>query len=451
MKKPQAFRILKSTILAAFLSLPFSVSAKDNGGSWLLTTVSMIDVESGDVKPDTSIWVKDGVIVAVNPKSLPYGIKKVSGEGRWLISGLSEMHAHIGGNEAFNDRILKLFIAHGVTNIRGMLGRRSHLDLRTALNSGEKLGPYLVTSGPSINGNSVRTPAEAKRKITAQVKAGYDFHKIHPGLSKASYQAVVETARELGSSWAGHISADVGIIDTLKTGQASIDHTDGFVEELARRNGGDLAKRGFFGFGLVDKVSEESIPKFVNQLSQFQSAIVPTEVLMHHYAGNKTTDELMSNPAHKWMPEDTVQGWKNRRENFWSNDSVTKAQAEKFLTVRSLLLQEFQKQGVPILSGSDAPQLFNVPGDSLHKELKLMVDSGLTPLEALQTSTKNIFEFYQGKHPVGKITKGLRADLVLLDKNPLENINNTRAIHAVVVGGKMLDRNQLNAMLKSLE
>ncbi|MCO7223441.1 amidohydrolase family protein [Pleionea sp. CnH1-48] len=439
------------SFLLFFLTSSLQVFALEDSRSWLLTDVSMIDVESGTVKPGASIWIKDGMIEAINPKKTPTGIKAVSGQGRWLIPGLSEMHAHISGGEKYIDRVLKLFVAHGVTNIRGMLGQPSHLDLRQALNSGKKLGPYLVTSGPSVNGNSVRSPAEAKSKVTAQVNAGYDFHKIHPGLSPESYRAVVKTAKRLGSSWGGHIAMEVGIVGTVKAGQSTIDHIDGFIEELAIRNGGDLANRGFFGFGLAEKVKTQSIAELIKEISAYDFAIVPTETLMHNFALDKPIEELMSNPAHKWMPESTVQGWKRSRENFWSNDSVTKKRAKQFLNVRSLLIQEFQKQGVPILLGSDAPQVFNVPGDSLHKELSLMVNAGLTPLQALQAGTQSIHQFYQGKHPVGKIAKGLRADLVLLDKNPLENINNTSLIRAVVVAGKMLDRNQLDEILKSLE
>jgi len=439
------------SLLIAFLFIPWPVIANEESQNWILSDVAIIDLESGRVISDSRIWIKDDRIAAINPEKIPSGIKQVSGQGRWLIPGLSEMHAHIGSDQQYNDRILTLFITHGVTNIRGMLGRSSHLELRSALNSGEKLGPYLVTSGPSINGNSVKSPAEAKSKITAQVESGYDFHKIHPGLSPASYDAVVNTAKRLGSSWGGHIAIDVGILDTIKAGQATIDHLDGFVEALAVRNGGNLANRGFFGFALAEKIQPASIAKLVKEVSQYDFAVVPTETLMHNYAGAKSIDELMSNPAHKWMPESTVNNWKNSRENFWSNEGVTKLRAEQFLQVRANLIYQFQQQGIPILLGSDAPQIFNVPGDSLHHELSLMVESGLTPLQALQTGTQNIYLFYQGKHPVGKIAKGMRADLVLLDKNPLDNIHHSRAINAVVVAGRMLDRTQLDSMLKALE
>ncbi|MCW8879375.1 MAG: amidohydrolase family protein [Kangiellaceae bacterium] len=439
------------TLIIFFLSFSFQVQSDPANDVWLLEDVSLIDMQTGTVHKKARILFKNGLIESINPSKVQPSAIRISGNGRWVIPGLSEMHAHITGTPKYTDRILNLFIAHGVTNIRGMLGQPEHLKLREHLNTGKKLGPYLVTSGPSVNGNSVKTPKEAIKKITAQVKAGYDFHKIHPGLSKESYKAVVETAKELNSSWAGHISAEVGIIETVRAGQATIDHLDGFIEELAVRSGGELTNRGFFGFALAEHVKDEAIGKLVKELSTHNYALVPTETLMFNFATDKPTAELLKNPAHKWMPSNVVNNWKNSRESFWNNDGVTPARAKRFLEVRAKLLKEFQAQGTPILLGSDAPQVFNVPGDAIHKELSLMVDAGLTPLQALQTGTINVNRFYQGKHLVGKIAKGMRADLVLLNNNPLENIKHTRDIHAVVIGGKLLDRAELDRILKALE
>ncbi len=435
-------------LLLLFTQLHLSAASNDH---WLLNDVVIIDINNGKLIPNSTILIKDGNIAAINPKSYSQSLKKVSGEGRFVIPGLSEMHAHVPNDPEYIERVLKLFIAHGVTNIRGMLGHPNHLKLRQQLNSGNKLGPYLVTSGPSINGNSVRSPKQAIATINEQVEAGYDFHKIHPGLSVASYQAVANRAQKLNSPWGGHISMQVGIVDTIKAGQATIDHMDGFIEELAARNGGDISERGFFGFALAHQVNQESISKLVEELASFPFAIVPTETLMRSIAAPGSTATLMQNPAHRWMPKHVISGWKQSRDNFWSNPAITTQQADRFIHVRRLLLQEFQKQGVSILLGSDAPQWFNVPGDSLHRELKIMVEYGLTPLQALQTGSKNVHAFYQDKHPVGQIAKGLRADLVLLDRNPLENIENTRSIHAVIVAGKLLDRKALDQLLKSLE
>lgn len=443
-------KYLKS-IITIFILCFHSVAYAKQLSTWLLTDISLIDTSTGEIASEASILIKGNRIAAINPIELPEGIKTVSGKGRYVIPGLSEMHAHIPNNPEYTDRVLKLFIAHGVTNIRGMLGHPSHLALREQLNSGNKLGPYLVTSGPSINGNSVKSPQQAIKKITQQVKAGYDFHKIHPGLSKESYRAVTETASNLGSLWGGHISTDVGIVDTVKAGQATIDHLDGFIEELAVRNGGEIANRGFFGFSLAHQVYDDSIAKLITELKPYDYSVVPTETLMQNLAGTGSTDQLMKNPAHRWMPKSVVDGWKNSRDNFWSNPAITKQQADRFLQVRRILLNEFQKQGVPILLGSDAPQWFNVPGDSLHKELELMVESGLTPLQALQTGTHNIFAYYRGTHSVGIIKEGLRADLILLNKNPLESISNSRSIHAVVVAGQFLDRDMLDSLLANLE
>ena len=440
----------KKLFLIFLLVLQPSVFAND-ASEWLLTNINLIDIESGQISKGASIWIKNDKIMAINPSSTSKALKKVSGNNYWVIPGLSEMHAHIPNSPDYTDRILKLFIAHGITNVRGMLGQPFHLTLRQELNSGKKLGPYLVTSGPSINGNSVKSPQEGVDKVSAQVKAGYDFHKIHPGLSKTAYQAITKTASQLNSTWGGHISAEVGIVDTIKAGQSTIDHMDGFIEELAKRNGNDLSKQGFFGFSLASEVADDDIDKLIASLSDYNFAIVPTETLMVSFATPNASEHLLNNPAHKWMPQHIVNNWKNSRENFWSNDEVTASKAARFLEVRKQLLQAFKKHNVLILLGSDAPQVFNVPGDSTHKELAIMVDNGLTPLEALQSGTLNVEKFYQGKHPVGKIVPGMRADFVLLKKNPLENIENSRSIDSVVVAGKLLDRNALDKILDKLE
>ncbi len=441
------FNNLKQIFLSFTLLISTSIFASDN--NWLLTNISLVDVETGKTTKNSSIWINDGKIKAINPTHIPKTIKKVSGDGRWVIPGLSEMHAHVPGNPEYTDRILTLFITHGITNIRGMLGQKSHLNLRKQLNSNQKLGPYLVTSGPSINGNSVQSPKQAIKTITEQVKAGYDFHKIHPGLSKGSYQAVSQTASNLNSSWGGHISSDVGVIDSIKAGQATIDHLDGFMETMAANKNGKLPKQDFFGLFASIQVDAKDVTKLVKPIANYPFAVVPTETLMHNFVGD--IKPITDNPAHQWMPQNIVNGWKSSRANFWNSDAVTQERAKHYLKMRALLINEFQQQGVPILLGSDAPQVFNVPGDSTHRELELMVNSGLSPLQALQTGTLNVNQFYAGKHPVGKIEKGLRADLVLLNDNPLLNISNTRKIYAVVVAGKLLNRNKLDGMLKMLE
>ena len=245
---------LRSIIGTLFIFLSVTVGA--HGGeesSYVLTNVNRIDMTLGKVVNNSNVWVKDGLIAAVDSSNIPKSVKQISLKGKWLIPGLSEMHAHVPPykeQKDYAERVLSLFVIHGVTNIRGMLGEPSHLVLRERLNTGRHFGPYLVTSGPSFNGNTVKGVEQARNRVRQQASAGYDFLKIHPGMSKASYEAVVSQAKISKMPWGGHISALVGIVDTLEYGQFSIDHLDGFIEELVARSGGDKFASRFFGYNI---------------------------------------------------------------------------------------------------------------------------------------------------------------------------------------------------------
>src|SRR5690625_345707 len=168
--------------------------------------------------------------------AIPEGATLIDGTGRYLIPGLAEMHAHIPssreGVEAM-ERVLFLYAANGATAARGMLGHPAHLELRARAARGEIISPRIYTSGPSFNGNSTPDPETARALVVSQLEAGYDFLKLHPGLSREVFDAIVEAADEVGIPFAGHVSADVGLDPTLAARQASIDHLNAYIEALA--------------------------------------------------------------------------------------------------------------------------------------------------------------------------------------------------------------------------
>ena len=195
--------------------------------------VNVIPMTDERVLPAQTVMVEDGVITVIGPVDavpLPGDARIIDGTDRYLIPGLAEMHAHVPGDEDDLDRVLTLFAANGVTTIRGMLGRPSHLALRQQLLDGERFGPRLITSGPSLNGNSVSGPADGERQVRDQHSAGYDFLKIHPGLTAAEYRAIANTANELGMPFAGHVPVPVGLDGVFAAGMATIDHLDGYLE-----------------------------------------------------------------------------------------------------------------------------------------------------------------------------------------------------------------------------
>ncbi len=159
-------------------------------------------------------------------------------KGKYLIPGLAEMHAHvppIDDMEPMKD-VLFLFAANGITTIRGMLGHPKHLELRSKIQSGEVLGPRLFTTGPSINGMSVTSPESGAAMVRKQKEAGYDFLKLHPGLTRDKFDAIASTANEVQIPFVGHVSFGVGVWRAIDAGYSSIDHLDGFIEGLVQQH-----------------------------------------------------------------------------------------------------------------------------------------------------------------------------------------------------------------------
>jgi hypothetical protein len=214
--------------------------------------------------PAQTVVVDKGRIVAVGSVDsvpVPEDVQVVDGTDRYLMPGLAEMHAHVPDSASpILDRVFSLFVANGVTTVRGMLGRPSHLKLRQDLLDGNVLGPRLITSGPSMNGNSVSSPADGASMVRAQHAAGYDFIKIHPGLTAEEYSAIATTANELGIPFAGHVPVAAGLQGALSADMATIDHLDGYLAAMmpadSDRSGG---YGGFFGVLLAEQVVEERI------------------------------------------------------------------------------------------------------------------------------------------------------------------------------------------------
>ncbi len=366
---------------------------------------------------------------------VPEGAEIVDGTDRFLMPGLTEMHAHIpGAGTQGLDRVLTLFVANGVTTTRGMLGQPSHLRLRQQLLDGEVFGPRLFTSGPSFSGNSISGPDDATRKVRSQHAAGYDFIKLHPGLNAAEFAAIANTANSLGMPFAGHVPAAVGVEGVLAAGMATIDHLDGYFAALLPVDSDGAG--GYGGFGdllLTDEAAIDRISEVAADTARAGTWNVPTQALFEHRVSEVTVSELRNRPEMRYMPKSTVDDWAAAKERQLNERDFDAELAARAIEIRRMLIMALHEAGAGLLAGSDAPQVFNVPGFSLHRELGFMVASGLTPYEALRTGTTAAAEFLGTN--TGAVTVGRGADLLLLDANPLEDISNTRRIHGVMLRG----------------
>jgi imidazolonepropionase-like amidohydrolase len=413
--------------------------------------VNVVPMSSDVVIEAQTVVVEDGVIRAIGSVDeirIPERAEAVDGTDRYLMPGLAEMHAHVPDAESSElDRYFSLFVANGITTIRGMLGRPSHLGLRQRLLDGEVFGPRLFTSGPSLNGRTVAGALDARRQVREQAAAGYDFIKIHPGLSADEFAALGETANELGIPFVGHVPVAAGVEAALRLKMTAIDHLDGYFVALlppdSHRSGG---YGGLFDVMLAAELEAEHIEDIVAATATAGTWNVPTQVLIEQLISDVSVAELRNRPEMKYMPRQTVRKWAASKEAQIGERDFDPEIAALAINLRRKLIRALHVSGARLLLGSDAPQIFNVPGFSVHRELEVLVASGLSPFEALQTGTTAVAEFFVTN--TGSVQVGKDADLVLLNANPLDDIKNSRRIHGVMLRGKWITAKKLEDRLE---
>jgi imidazolonepropionase-like amidohydrolase len=400
--------------------------------------VNVVPMSSDVVIEQQTVVVANGLIKAIGPVDhvpIPKGSTVIDGTDRYLMPGLAEMHAHVPDADTSElDRYFSLYVANGVTTIRGMLGRSSHLGLRQDLNKGDVFGPRLVTSGPSLNGRSVSGPSHARELVREQHAKGYDFIKVHPGLSSDEFEALAETANSLDMPFAGHVPVAAGVLRALELDMATIDHLDGyFAALLPASSDGSGGYGGFFDVLLADELDSDRIVEIARATAAAGTWNVPTEVLIEQYVNATPVAELRNRPEMRYMPRETVQRWSDAKAEALAENGFDPAVAALAIELRRRLILELQRAGAGLLLGSDSPQVFNVPGFSTHRELDALVAAGLTPYEALSSGTAAVADFLGSN--AGIVAVGREADLVLLNDDPLTDIRNSRRIHGVMLRG----------------
>ncbi|MEN8145044.1 MAG: amidohydrolase family protein [Gemmatimonadota bacterium] len=414
--------------------------------------VHTVPMDEERILENQTVVVANGRIITIGPESdveVPGGALTVDGSGLYLMPGLAEMHAHIPGSQApeeFRTNTLFLYVANGITTIRGMLGEPSHLELRAKAEAGEVLAPRIYTSGPSLNGRSVGSAAQADRMVRAQKAAGYDFLKLHPGLTRTNFDAVVAAADEVGITFGGHVSLDVGLGRTLEARQATVDHLDGYVEELAGSASDEQSQ--FFGLNLARFADEERIAELARKTAERGVWNVPTMSLFPEFFGS--LEEALDRPDVRYASQQQAQAWADFVRRSQSDPVFSTENGIALMELRRRILKELHDAGAGILLGSDAPQIFNVPGFSMHEELAEYVESGLSPFEALQTGTVNVAQFYDALGERGTVAEGMVADLILIRGNPLVDVSNVRNLEGVMLLGRWIPGDEIEERLEAI-
>lgn len=404
--------------------------------------VNVIPMDREWVLRDQTVVVRGDRIVEVGPRNrvrIPAGARRIDGSGKYLIPGLAEMHGHLPSPRSspeYAETVLFLYVANGVTTVRGMQGADGQIELRERVNRGEVIGPTLYVAGPGFTGQTARTPEQAIQRVRQQKAEGWDLLKILPGIPRDAYDAIVRTAREVGIPFAGHVPADVGIIHALEVKQATIDHLDGMIEYLGGDRGPlDPARTA----ELARRTREAGVP------------VVPTMAVWEVLIGAIPLDSLRGYPELRYLPRNVVDSWIRAKERQFSDPNFDAARARRIAENRIQLLRALHEAGVQILFGTDSPQQFSVPGFSIHREFPLMRAAGMTPYQILESATRNVGEHFRDKDRFGTIAPGMRADLVLLEANPLEDISNVRRVAGVMTRGRWLSAEDIRARLERIQ
>lgn len=443
-------------LIALFCALSAAPVNADSAKTRAFVNVHIVPMDEETVLRDRSVVIEDGRITAIHDADSwqPDGdMTVIDGGGGYLLPGLAEMHAHVPGEDTpmqLREDILFLYLANGITLARGMLGEPWHLTLREKLADGEITGPRLVTSGPSLNGNSVDSPEAGARMVREQADAGYDFLKLHPGLSRAEFDAIANAADEAGLSFSGHVSVDVGLDRALEAGYGSIDHLDRYLRPLVPEETIESMDPGFFDYRIAPEANRSAIPDLAERTREAGVWNVPTESLMENYLLAEVDGIRERRPEFRYVPDRMVEGWIERIEAVRQSDDYDREAAKAFMDVRRDIIRALHEAGAGLLLGSDAPQVFNVPGFSIHHELALMESAGLTPYEVLRTGTVNPARFLDRASERGTIRPGRQADLILVDDNPLESLAALQEPRGVMIRGQWFPREALESRLEAI-
>jgi imidazolonepropionase-like amidohydrolase len=350
------------------------------------------------IVPGQTLIVRGDRIREIGPvdaTEIPEGAVRIDGSGKYLMPGLADMHVHFN----YLDMAIP-FLANGVTTVRNMWGTDWHLSIRDTIQKGEVLGPTIHTTGPVIDGNPaywpgsevVESPDQAARVVAEHKKAGYESIKIYSYLSVECFDALIDAAAKQGMTAVGHIPEKVSIEHALDSGMYCIEHLEGYGPFLK------LGPSYNWSDAEVDKSKMSSIAKDTSKAGVWNC---PTLLI-----GN---DRGMSN--------------------------------------MKKMVKALHDAGAKILLGTDAVAHYVVPGFSIHEELQNFVDAGLTPYEAIRTGTRAAAEFLNEVDEFGTVGAGLRADLILVERNPLEDVSHMKKIAGVMVRGRWIPKKEIQERL----
>lgn len=480
---------MKTVLAPALLLLSFALPAawsqqKLQQDTLAISNVTVIDATGAPAKPNITVIITGDRITKIaktGDVAIPKNAQVIDGTGKFLIPGLWDMHVHTVF-KSLPETYFPMFIANGVTGVRDMAaGDPGFLkQLRKDINEGRLLGPRII-AGQMVDGPmpvwpgipiSISDETSARKAVSSVKDRGLDFIKVYSLIPRPAYFALADEAKKLRVTFAGHVPISVTAFEASDAGQQSIEHMEGIlrgcsaVEPELRKTLEDALKAA--------KDTDQMRASLVRALNETDSRALDTyspekaAALFARFAANGTwqaptlvvhrvgafldDSNFTNDPRVKYVRRDLRDSWKNQDDFRLKNRTAESSARSKLLFQKKLeLIMAMHRAGVKMLAATDALVWYVVPGFSLHDELELFVKAGLSPMEALQTATRNPAIYLGLNDMVGTVEQGKKADLVLLEASPLENISNTKRIHAVIVDGKLIPKVSLDKMLKDVE
>ena len=417
---------------ATFLDSVLKPSQKN----YLFSNVNVITMQSPDILPAMDVFIKNGKIEKINPhqaSEVP-GYIKIDATGKYLMPGLSDMHVHFNSGN-YNRNALFLFIMNGITTARIMWGSNTHIELRDSIKAGKLLGPQLYVASAGFNGNTplwpgtILTPTDddLKQEVKKYADAGYDYIKVYGSLQEHQYDVLFDECKKNNIKPLGHLPNSLTLQKAISSRQYSIEHLGGFVNHF----------NSTYNFN----PDGNEFKRMIKESKQAGIWFCPTMTVVDR--STLKVPEYKSDPNYNYLPPD----WKS-----WYEEKIAQpitADPSAIHQMRMVVLKKLFEQKANIIGGTDMGIRYIYPGSSLHDELVYFVEAGMTPYEALITVTKNAAAFFK-INDIGTIAEGSRADLLLLEANPLDNIMNTRKIDGTMVNGTWFNKSTIEKVKENL-
>ncbi len=438
-----------------------SLSGAQSQTTFVFTQVNVIPMNKNTVLHDRDVVVKAGIVTEIVSHAsvkMPKDAHVIDAKGKFLIPALTDMHVHLEGaawnimfpaagkfspEEINFADIMFIYVANGITTVDVMSALPEHILLRDKINKNEIVGPRLILSRmidaadkawPPPICTWVRTPEEARAAVIEMHQQGYDRVKVYSFLSRDSYDAIVDEARKVHMPVDGHVPYSTSVEYVLSSGQDMIAHT----EEIMK---------------FANNYSPQEVERLASLTADSKTWITSTLIVSRNFnAMFDNPDAELSKPGIEYMHPMGRGIWNYLYKNRYSRipDPDRRKLADGFNFFQKPFTYAFFNKGGKLLIGTDPLMPPTLPGVSLHEELQQLVGAGLSPFDALKVSTTNTYDFLHERDTAGTIEPGKKANLVLLDKNPLENISNTRTILGVMTQNRWISKQEIDKRLKEI-